>query len=184
MDTGRVNEIGRLKEAWQSKKFNVVSVVAFGGLGKSALVNRWLSTMEGSAYDGARVSGWSFYAQGTTHEHSTSNQFLEAALTWFNDPKPLEGDEQDRGRRLANLVRAAPTILVLDGLEPLQLAPGPNGGDLSDPALKSLLTSLASDNPGLCVVTTRSHIPDLDRFSFSVDEIHLEAWRGLTEPSC
>ncbi|ESZ64761.1 hypothetical protein [Mesorhizobium sp. L103C131B0] len=162
-----------MNDAWRDGKANLVSIVAPGGLGKSALVNHWLSEIAAHSYDGARVFGWSFYAQGVTHDFSTSSEFIQAALTWFGDPEPPTGDENEKGRRLATLVRARPTILVLDGLEPLQSPPGQSGGEVTDPALKALLASLASDNSGLCVVTTRYHIPNLERFGASVAEIEI-----------
>ncbi len=48
------------------------------------------------------------------------------------------------------------TLLVLDGLEPLQHpAKSPVKGELKDPAIHALLRGLAAKNNGLCVVTTR-----------------------------
>jgi hypothetical protein len=53
------------------------------------------------------------------------------------------------------------TLLVLDGLEPLQNPPGAQEGRLRDPSLQALLRELASFNSGLCVVTTRLPIADV-----------------------
>src|SRR4029077_8710407 len=53
------------------------------------------------------------------------------------------------------------TLLVLDGLEPLQNPPGPQEGRLRDPSLQALLRELAAFNSGLCVITTRSPIADV-----------------------
>lgn len=175
---GRTPEVARLDEAWRDRKFRILSIVALGGVGKSALVNHWLANMPGREYGGARVYAWSFYAQGTNHELASSSEFLEQALTWFGDQKPLDGDERDKGRRLAELVRAQPTILILDGLEPLQQPPGHDGGKIVDPAIETLLTSLASSNLGLCIITTRYRIPNLERFRPSVDVMEI---KGLQE---
>jgi hypothetical protein len=70
-------------------------------------------------------------------------------------------DERRRGKELAG----HRTLLILDGLEPMQFGPGPQEGQLKDPALKSLLRSIAQRPfDGLCVLTTREPVKDLERF--------------------
>lgn len=62
----------------------------------------------------------------------------------------------DKGRLLAGAIARNRTLLMLDGLEPLQHPPGPQGGQLRAPGVQALLRALASaGQPGLCVVTTR-----------------------------
>src|SRR5438552_18988407 len=70
----------------------------------------------------------------------------------------------DKGARLAQLVSQRRTLLVLDGVEPLQHPPGPLAGELKDPALATLLKGLARSNSGLCIVTTRERVADLAPF--------------------
>src|SRR5262249_44171397 len=53
------------------------------------------------------------------------------------------------------------TLLVLDGLEPLQNPPGPQEGRLREPSLQALLRELAAFNTGLCVITTRTPVADI-----------------------
>jgi hypothetical protein len=53
------------------------------------------------------------------------------------------------------------TLLVLDGLEPLQNPPGPQEGRLREAALQALLRELAAFNNGLCIITTRLPVGDL-----------------------
>jgi hypothetical protein len=65
------------------------------------------------------------------------------------------------GERLAKLVAHRRTLLVLDGLEPLQNPPGPQEGRLREPSLQALLRELAAFNKGLCVITTRLPIADI-----------------------
>ena len=62
---------------------------------------------------------------------------------------------------MAKLISNRRTLLVLDGLEPLQNPPGPQEGRLRDPSLQALLRELAASNAGLCVITTRLPIADL-----------------------
>src|SRR6202007_3406240 len=84
-----------------------------------------------------------------------------AALTWFGDPDALIGTAWEKGERLAKLVAHRRTLLVMDGLEPLQNSPGPQEGRLRDPSLQALLRQLAAFNTGLCVITTRLPVADL-----------------------
>jgi hypothetical protein len=67
----------------------------------------------------------------------------------------------EKGERLAKLIARSRTLLVLDGLEPLQNPPGPQEGRLRDPSLQALLRELAAFNIGLCVITTRTPVTDL-----------------------
>ncbi len=70
---GRADELQTLDDAWADAHTNVLSFVAWGGVGKTALVNRWLNQMELDNYRGAqRVYGWSFYSQGTKEERQVS----------------------------------------------------------------------------------------------------------------
>ncbi len=67
----------------------------------------------------------------------------------------------ERGERLAQLIRQNRTLLVLDGIEPLQYPPTDKSGQagrLKDPGLEAIVQSLAADNPGLCIITTYANI--------------------------
>jgi hypothetical protein len=132
---GRDEQLTALDEAWEDGKTNVVTLVAFGGVGKTALVNVWLRRMQKDGFRGARrVYGWSFYSQGTSEDRQASgDEFLSAALKWFGEKEILKS-AWDRGERLAQLCRENRTLLVLDGLEPLQHPPGEQTGKLRDNA--------------------------------------------------
>jgi len=159
---GREEGIAFLDRAWAKKEVNVVTIVAWAGVGKSTLVNHWLRRMAAKHYRSAElVFGWSFYRQGTSGGTSSADEFLDAALTWFGDPDPRVGTAWEKGERLAKLVAHHRTLLVLDGLEPLQNPPGPQEGRLRDPSIQALLRELAAFNTGLCVITTRLLVADL-----------------------
>src|SRR5499427_1280344 len=107
------------------------------------------------------VFGWSFYRQGSSGETSSADEFIDAALNWFGDPDPRIGTGWERGERLAKLIAHRRTLLVLDGLEPIQNPPGPQEGRLREPSLQALLRELAAFNKGLCVITTRTPVADI-----------------------
>ena len=159
---GREEDIAFLDRAWANKDANVVTIVAWAGVGKSTLINHWLRRLAADRYRSAElVFGWSFYRQGSSGNTLSADEFLDAALTWFGDPDPQLGTAWQKGERLAKLVARRRTLLVLDGLEPLQNAPGPQEGRLRDPSLQALLRELAAFNKGLCVITTRTAVADL-----------------------
>lgn len=163
---GRDRELQLLDDAWKNPNTNIISFVAWGGVGKTALVNHWLKQrMARDNYRGAeRVYGWSFYSQGTSERAASADLFIDQALRWFGDTDPTQGSPWDKGERLAGLIRQTRTLLVLDGLEPLQHPPGPQEGRLKDAALQALIVELAARQAGLCVISTRERVGDLVEF--------------------
>ncbi len=173
---GREKELKQLEDAWEDDDTNIISLVAWGGVGKTALVNKWLSLL-GEGYRGAeRVYGWSFYSQGAREGVQTSaDLFIADALKWFGDPDPTVGSPWDKGERLAELIKQQRMLLILDGLEPLQNPPPVETGKIKDPGMTSLLRELARQNPGLVVISTRLAVDDLKDFvGSSAVEIDLE----------
>jgi serine/threonine protein kinase/tetratricopeptide (TPR) repeat protein len=159
---GREDDIAFLDDAWANQLSNVVTIVAWAGVGKSTLVNHWLRRLAAEGYHSAEfVFGWSFYRQGTTGKTSSADEFFDAALTWFGDPDPRLGTAWEKGERLAKLVAQRRTLLILDGLEPLQNPPGSQEGRLREPSLQALLRELAAFNKGLCIITTRTLVADI-----------------------
>lgn len=164
---GRESELAQLDDALQSESTHVISFVAWGGTGKSALADHWMAAVSADDWRGIdRYFDWSFYSQGTRGEQGTSaDLFIAEALKFFGDPDPQAGSPHDRGERLAKLAAGYCTLLILDGLEPMQFGPGTQEGQIKDPALRSLLRSIAQKPfQGLCVLTTREPVKDLERF--------------------
>jgi len=146
---GREAELRWLDALWEAGTVRVASVVGPPGVGKTALIVRWIAAIEEEDGRGARrIFGWSFSG-------ASADAFLREGLAWFGDPDPAGGSRVDQGKRLAGLVAAERTILVLDDLETLQ-----------DPALAALLAELAragGRNRGLCILTSREPLTDLER---------------------
>lgn len=162
---GREEALGWLDAAYTDAGVGVLALVGFGGVGKSALVRHWVERRFRAADRAPRFLGVSFYSQGTREQAGSSDQFLVQALETFGEREVGQMSAWDRGERLAELVAAAPTVLVLDGLEPLQYGPGPHDleGRLKDPGVHALLARLAA-RPGasLCLVSTRVGLADED----------------------
>jgi tetratricopeptide (TPR) repeat protein len=165
---GREDEIEELERAWSSKQTRIISVVAQGGAGKSALINEWLRQMRDKDYLGAsRVFAWSFYSQGTRENMVSADPFVSAAWDWLGDDSPVSLNPRQRGLQLASQIKKHKFLLVLDGMEPLQhpLQAPHVGGQFTDESIRALLEELAKpDWRGLCLITTRVPLTDLSRF--------------------
>ena len=160
---GRERELALLDGAWADEQTNIISLIAWGGIGKSALVKRWLGRMARDEYRGARlVYGWSFYKQSLREGEAFADEFFADALRWFGETKPERLQHTERARRLAELIQKERTLLVLDGLEPLQhsLKTGPEG-QIRDQSLAELVRLLAWHNHGLLVITSRYVVDDV-----------------------
>jgi hypothetical protein len=165
---GREGELAWLDDAWAEPGVHVATIVAFGGVGKTSLVFEWVARKAYSQWAGFDyVFDWSFYSQGTSDQSmASSDAFLDAALRFFGAAATADSNASswDKASRLAELVGHTRTLLVLDGLEPLQHPPGPLGGKLRDGGMETLLKRLARFSHGLCVVTTRERVEDLSGY--------------------
>jgi tetratricopeptide (TPR) repeat protein len=168
---GREQELALLDLAYAQPSTAIVSLVAWGGVGKTMLVQHWLQRLQREGWFGTqRVYAWSFYSQGTKEDRQASEDlFLAHALKWFGVECEPTVSPWEKGRLLAEAVLRERTFLIFDGIEPLQYPPGPMGGQLRAPGVQSLLKQLArkvndTENRGLCLVTTREPLIDLADF--------------------
>jgi tetratricopeptide (TPR) repeat protein len=188
---GREDETEILNDAWdqvvrgEKKRPHILTFVALGGEGKTSLVAKWAANLAADDWPGCdAVFAWSFYSQGTREQLAASaDLFLKEALIFFGD----DADKQfaaspagafEKGQRLARIVASRRSLLILDGLEPLQYpteAKAFKPGELKDQGIAKLLKDLATTNLGLCIVTTRIEMPDLNAFKGgAVIETHLK----------
>jgi hypothetical protein len=167
---GRGREMAKLVAAWDGAATRIFAFDAMGGAGKTALVYHFVQALKASGWRGARSAfAWSFYSQGSNEDRQTSaDDFFKAAFKHFGGPDAAPPrDPREKGVELAHLVQASRALLILDGMEPLQYAARGGGhsstvaGGVKDPGVKALLALLADSNPGLCLVTTRIPLAEL-----------------------
>ena len=105
---GREEVIGFLDDAWANQQVNVVTIVAWAGVGKSTLVNHWLRRMAAKHYRSAElVFGWSFYRQDTSGDiESAADRRMR--FHWFGRGAAFAAPHRPYGRqRLNKLTYAA-----------------------------------------------------------------------------
>lgn len=185
---GREAEKHLISDAWactlraEARRPHLLTFVALGGEGKTSLVAKWaVDELSAKGWPGCEAAfAWSFYSQGTRDQvAASSDAFLKAALDFFaqdDDDRAFAASPAgayEKGQRLARLVGSRRSLLILDGLEPLQYAPtAPTGSQLKDQGLAALLEGLAQQSQGLCLVTTRYSVPDLKAFRQSTAPEH------------
>jgi tetratricopeptide (TPR) repeat protein len=165
---GRDDELKRLDDAWADNKTNILSLIAEGGAGKSALVNEWLKRLQTDNYRGAEaVLGWSFYSQGTKERATSADQFLNWALDKLGINLETTSTAA-KGEAIAEAMMHRRVLLVLDGVEPLQHGLDTQLGQLKDQGLRALLRRFAATPPaqahGLIVLSSRLAVADIARW--------------------
>lgn len=188
---GRESELKLLNDTWarvenqEKGRPHVLTFVALGGEGKTSLVAKWAAELAHQDWPGCDAAfAWSFYSQGAREQVAASSDlFLKEALIFFGDDadKAFAASPAgafEKGQRLARLVGQRRSLLILDGLEPLQYpteAKAFKPGELKDQGVAKLLKDLACGSQGLCIVTTRIEVPDLQVFKGeAVIETHLK----------
>ncbi len=163
---GRDDELKRLDDAWSDDKTNILSLIAEGGAGKSALVNEWLTRMQAEGYCGADcVLGWSFYSQGSKERATAADEFLNWALAKLR-VKLDTTSASAKGEAIAEALMNRRALTLLDGVEPLQhgpaglvagdKAPRPNG------LFRRLFEALIGPREPAAGERAKSKIPDID----------------------
>jgi tetratricopeptide (TPR) repeat protein len=157
---GRTTKLEELKNWLQTPVTpdRVISVVAAGGTGKTALIDQALRQ---AAFSGrAGVFVWSFY------EDPHTDAFLREAYVYFTGEK-----DAPTGGMLERLQMALsgdmPHVLVLDGLERVQSeGDHKKRGELEDLQLKRLVKGLAGGiGSARALITSRFPMVDLESFT-------------------
>jgi hypothetical protein len=161
---GRTAELALLDRSWTEGSVNILSFVAWGGVGKTTLVTQWLARMRKAGYRGAkRVFAWPFHDDGTNDAIALAELFIREALAWFKGPDDSDYTELDawsswaKGERLAALVQQHKTLLILDGLEALQSFYPYDYGKVRNTAIASLLVDARPGATCLALSIVRSN---------------------------
>lgn len=156
-------------------KPNVVVFHAIGGAGKTALVNYWLNDKKRSPMkEFNEVLAISFAEADDRSVANLSNDFLLQCLAFFDDSCNDRFGKFQETVTLIKHLQNERTLLILDGFEVFLCPPGPNAGEIRDPVMRQVVRAIAAYNPGLCVITSKVPIADLNSFPpESVQQVHL-----------
>lgn len=160
-----------LDAAWSDPSVGLLVLEGESGFGKSVLLESWLTRLMQRSDPVERTFAWRVEPYGPLPGMASADQLLAAALSFFNDPRPLEGAPTQRGRRLAERLSQGRNLLIIDELELLQHE---GLGALRELSLSALCTTAARQGEALLVVATRQAPPELLALGSGVQRITLE----------
>ncbi len=188
---GRTAQLRQLDQWLADPTVAVVTCIAPAGVGKSALLDGWLDTLQPRFGGARRVFAWSFPQASIAHARSAvsgpggSGLFFVRALRFFGHEGALPDSEEKRAVCLSRLLRAQAALLILDGVELMQYPDATPGEQLADsfadPGMYHFLRQMAhppSDHKhknSLVVITSRRTLA-----SNPSATSRLQAWRPLS----
>ena len=165
---GRDTELERLDEAWADSKTNILSLVAEGGAGKSALVNEWLKRLQADNYRGAEFGARLVVLQ-PGHEGARDLGGRIPQLGAGQARRQARDDQRDRqGRSDRRGDDEAPRAARARRRRAVAARLDTQLGQLKDQGLRALLRRFAPTPPraghGLIVLTSRLAVTDIARW--------------------
>lgn len=143
----------------------VMILRGWGGIGKTSIIHRWLNEFPAN-YPERSVWCFSFYDQGSKERYSTSREFEEWLSLKLEAPSVGAAlNAQERARSAFHQLEQAAPVLVLDGLEPMQIGEGRRYGEIKDDFLSTLIGLLAAHSvQSSTLITTRVPLTGFNHF--------------------
>ena len=164
---GREQELGFIEQLWQPGQARIIGISGFAGQGKTSLVRTWLEGHRQVAGPTAphSVLWWTFDAS-----FNEVDDFLAAVIRHVSDGR-IDPAALPPGIAKANLAAALLQssrrhVIVLDGLDAMQVDRGDLAGSLTSSALKDFLDYVAAGrHQSLCVLTGTRDFQDFEHIA-------------------
>ncbi len=170
---GREELLRHLDADWNEANKRLVSLIGFGGEGKSSIVRRWLDHIKENKKlkpDGA--FWWSF------DDQPNEELFYQTALSFItqDNQKYLQTlrEPDEMANALAAMLSKGRYVFILDGIEVLQQQSGDRCGLLKSKNMHDFLHMFASpEHQSFCLITSRVPLLDLiDLTTYSHYDVH------------
>jgi tetratricopeptide (TPR) repeat protein len=161
---GREEILETITDWYTNPEVRIGALIGWGGVGKSAIVRKWYDTLESNAIKPDGIFWWGFY------RNAYIEQFLNALLRYVSqgqiEPETIKST-WEMAERIKEYIHQGAYLIILDGLEQMQKpVSGDEFGKMIHREFTELLHYLA-DAPevgGLCLITTRYSLKDLDEW--------------------
>ncbi|HUV80206.1 MAG TPA: tetratricopeptide repeat protein [Candidatus Bathyarchaeia archaeon] len=162
---GQVDKLTTITDWYNDPKVRIGALIGWGGVGKSALVRKWYDSLDENDIHPDGIFWWGFY------RNAYLEQFLDALLRYVSqgqiEPESIKST-WEKGDRIKEYIHRGTYVIVLDGLEQMQKSEsGDEFGRMIHRECTELLhymadVSQAGEASGLCLITTRYPLRDLD----------------------
>jgi hypothetical protein len=157
---GRKEMLETITDWYKNPEVQIGALIGWGGVGKSAIVRKWYDTLESNAIKPDGIFWWGF------QRNAYLEQFLNALLRYVSqgqiEPETIKST-WEKTERIKEYIHQGTYLIILDGLEQMQKsASGDEFGKMIHHEFPELLHYLADVPKGLCLVTTRYPLKDLD----------------------
>ncbi len=160
---GRREMLKTMTEWYNDPDVSIGALIGWGGVGKSALVRKWYDSLEENKIHPDGIFWWGFY------RNASLDRFLNALLSYISQGQ-IDLDTTkgiwEKTDKIKEYISKGAYLIILDGLEQMQKSEsGDEFGKMAHRECTELLHYLADTaGAGLCLVTTRFPVKDLDRW--------------------
>ena len=159
---GRKEMLETITDWYTNPEVLIGALIGWGGVGKSAIVRKWYDTLDSNAIKPDGIFWWGFY------RNAYLEQFLNALLRYVSqgriEPETIKST-WEKTDRIKEYIHQGTYLIILDGLEQMQKsASGNEFGKMIHRECTELLHYLADIPKGLCLITSRYPLKDLDEW--------------------
>ncbi|MEK9149540.1 MAG: HNH endonuclease, partial [Candidatus Desantisbacteria bacterium] len=207
---GRVEMLSTITQWYNDPDVHIGALIGWGGFGKSALARKWYNSLEcidhvDACSDACSVMDTALHTTLHTTLHialhidgifwfgfyrnASLDRFLDELLRYLAqgtiDLNEIKTSWQ-KAERIKEFLGDGEYLIILDGLEEMQKKVGTEIGAMENPEFKEILTYMAeAKNRGLCLITTRLPLPDIEKYPgykrLDIEELSKENTRALFE---
>nr|CBH37337.1 hypothetical protein BSM_08140 [uncultured archaeon] len=159
---GRKAMLETISDWYTNPEVRIGALIGWGGVGKSAIVRNWYDTLESNGIKPDGIFWWGFY------RNAYLEQFLNALLRYVSqgriEPETIKSI-WEKTDRIKEYIHQGTYLIILDGLEQMQKsASGDEFGKMIQREFTELLHYFVDVPKGLCLITTRYSLKDLDEW--------------------
>jgi preprotein translocase subunit YajC len=157
---GRKEMLETITDWYTNPEVRIGALIGWGGVGKSAIVRKWYDTLDSNAIKPDGIFWWGFY------RNAYLEQFLNALLRFVSQgrikPETIKSTWK-KIERIKEYIHQGTYLIILDGLEQMQKpVSGDEFGKMIHRECTELLHYLADVSKGLCLITSRYPLKDLE----------------------
>ncbi|NQE53703.1 hypothetical protein C5S29_08925 [ANME-1 cluster archaeon GoMg3.2] len=159
---GRQEMLETITDWYTNPEVRIGALIGWGGVGKSAIARKWYDTLESNGIKPDGIFWWGFY------RNAYLEQFLNALLRFVSqgqiEPENIKST-WEKTDKIKEYIHQGTYLIILAGLEQMQKpVSGDEFGKMIHRECTELLHYFADVSKGLCLITTRYPLKDLDEW--------------------